>query len=116
MKIKIRVYQIDLQEDRKNVKFQPFSIMRKRMGISNNEVDASIYKKVFDGEVPCERLEDVYSLLNAAEKPEGYSGHSLSVSDVVEVEDRRDLSLKLFYVDTLGFKLIGFLNLVQLIY
>ena len=87
--MKVRLYQIDPQEDRKNVKFQSFKVMRERSGTPNNDVDASIYKKVFDGDVFCERLEDIHRVFMSSNlaRLKGFTGHSLAVSDVLEVED-----------------------------
>lgn len=111
--MKVRLYQIDPQEDRKNVKFQSFKVMRERSGTPNNDVDASIYKKVFDGDVFCERLEDIHRVFMSSNlaRLKGFTGHSLAVSDVLEVEDKFDRSLRHYYVDDMGMKLVGFLPL-----
>lgn len=101
--MKIKVFQISKDKDTNNVKFKSLDEARKRNNSVN--IDPSIYLKVFDGEVPCESLEEVYRLFNAPSRPKGFTGHSLSVSDVVEVEDQR------LYVDTLGFKVVEFLPL-----
>lgn len=65
------------------------------------EVDASLYQKVFDGELDCDDLEEAYEILNS-EPPSGYTGHSLSVSDVVKTADG------FFYCDSYEFKPIEF--------
>ena len=48
------------------------------------EVDSKIYDKVYDKEVDCSNLEEVYTMLNI-NHPSDYRGRSLSVSDVVGV-------------------------------
>ena len=46
-------------------------------------------------------LEYIFSLFNIASKPESYVGHSLSISDIVELDGVR------YYVDGIGFKKIS---------
>ena len=78
--MRIKVYQIDDKKDINNLKFRCFGET-----VRNGKIDASIYKCVFHGDVDAETLEDVFSLLNSAELPGTYQGHSLSVSDIVEI-------------------------------
>ena len=47
-------------------------------------------------------LEKIYCLLNQREKPANYSGHSLSVSDVVYIRQGGEGGL--YYVDAIGFR------------
>lgn len=67
--------------------------MVKRMGL---KVKHENYKVVYDGDLDAEDPEDVYVALQGR-KPEGYRGHSLSVSDVIEFGGR------FFYCDSYGF-------------
>ena len=53
------------------------------------EIDSAIYDEVFSGTVGCTDLEDVYRMFNV-DRPKGYTGRSLSVSDVVQVTAGRD--------------------------
>ena len=50
-------------------------------------------------------LESIYAKFNV-EHPEGFTGHSLSMSDVVELYD--DAGSAFHYVDRFGFKEINF--------
>ena len=60
------------------------------------------YQKVYTGPLaPKDTLEDLYSRLNQDEKPEGYAGHSLSVSDVVILS--RDGTNTAHFCDSVGF-------------
>lgn len=60
------------------------------------------YKQVYDGNIDAEEnvintLEKVYSMFNAY-RPKDFKGHSLSVSDVVELDGEK------YYVDRFGWK------------
>lgn len=92
--MKIKVYQIDNALDRYDTGFMSYDSVIKKAG----RVDPSIYKTVFNGNVDANNLEDVYAICNT-NHPVGYNGHSLSVGDVVEVEDG-----SCHYCDSFGFK------------
>ena len=77
----IRIYQVNMKRDTNNVAFMRYELLEKLQG--SQSVDSKIYDKVFDGEVDCQTLEDVYQMFNL-NHPEGYKDRSLSVSDVVE--------------------------------
>lgn len=47
---------------------------------------AEIYGCVYDGDLQTDDLEEIFAILNI-EHPDDYKGHSLSVSDIVELED-----------------------------
>jgi hypothetical protein len=63
------------------------------------------YDAVYDGELDTNDLEAIYSKFNI-DHPEGFTGHSLSISDVVEIYD--DSGRGFHYVDRIGFKEIEF--------
>lgn len=63
------------------------------------------YEAVYDGEVESNDLESIYAKFNI-EHPEGFTGHSLSMSDVLELYD--DTGSEFHYVDRFGFKQINF--------
>lgn len=71
------------------------------------EPDSAVYDKVYSGDVKCRNLEDVFTLFNSR-RPEGFRGHSLSVSDVVEVEDAAGITPGFYFCDSFGFKEIPF--------
>ena len=66
---------------------------------------AEQYQVVYDGAVETNDLETLYTKFNT-EWPEGYTGHSLSMSDVLELYDRESSSF--YYVDRFGFKQVDF--------
>lgn len=70
----------------------------KRKGLSVNYSD---YESRYKGELkPGESLDTLYERFNLYH-PEGFTGHSLSVSDVIVIEDVTEK--KAFYVDSVGF-------------
>lgn len=90
--MKVRIYQINKELDTENALFMGFDFAEKHGG-----VDSSVYKCVFDGSLNCLDIEEVYALCNT-EHPIGYNGHSLSVSDIVELDDG------CYFCDSIGFK------------
>jgi len=95
--MKITVYQM---QDRHDFKFMGFDYIVKQQD-GNTLMDHSIYKEVYSGEVNATNLNEVYSLLNF-NHPKDFTGHSLSVSDIVRTPSG------LFFVDSFGFKQIEF--------
>lgn len=92
--MRIKVYQIDNKLDRYNTGFRSYDSVMKTAG----RVDPSIYKTVYDGNVDADNLEAIYTLCNT-DHPVGYNGHSMSVGDVVELEDG-----SCHFCDSFGFK------------
>ncbi len=98
--MRIKVYQINKDLDRHDASFISYDSTLKAAG----RVDSSIYKTVYDGDIECAGLEDVFQKLNGDEPPE-YQGHSLSVSDVVEVcDENAGVPKGSYFCDTIGFK------------
>lgn len=59
------------------------------------------YQCVYDGTMNTNDLEALFEIFNV-EQPEGYKGHSLSISDVLELYDEK--RSQFFYVDSAGFQ------------
>ena len=59
------------------------------------------YTQVFDGDLGTTDLEEIY-LMCQDNRPVGYRGHSLSLSDVVELYDKN--GSKFYYCDRVGFR------------
>ena len=98
--MRIKVYQVESRLDSKGVKFCSYDSAMKLASV----IDPSIYECVFDGNLEASHLEDVFEALNC-EHPVGYRGHSLSVSDIVEVlESTDEVDIGCYYCDSLGFK------------
>ena len=91
--MKIRVFQL---REASPLTFMNFEEPSKRGGVKSKD-----YRQVYGGTVFAENLEDVFRLCNT-ELPYGYHGHSLSVSDLVEICDGKDKGF--YFVDSIGFK------------
>lgn len=96
------IYQIKRGEEYHDLRFEPFERLVKQ-GVTP---DFNNYEKVYEGSnaILNTRSNDINAKLEAVfekfniDHPEDFRGHSLSVSDVVIMED------KPFYVDRVGFK------------
>lgn len=102
----IKIYQINSDRDVNRVLFVGLDRIEKWQGSS--DVDSSLYDKVYEGTVDCKSLEDVYHMFNMNRPPE-FTGHSLSVSDVVEIcDETSSLACGFYFCDSIGFKKIDF--------
>lgn len=95
---RVRILQIPAPMDDSNKeiflkKFASLSLL-KRMGM---EFNPNIYTEVYCGEMDVDKPEDVYMKLQWV-KPQGYNGHSLSVSDLVQMDG------KTYFCDSFGFE------------
>ena len=79
--MRINIYQIDGDKDTNRVKFEGYEETLKYGGIN-----PAIYKCVFHGDVDGD-LEAVYCTFNHPDHPGTFQGHSLSLSDIIEVVD-----------------------------
>ena len=93
---KIKVYQLPIEHP---AKFMRYGFVEEKNIIPK----IGDYSLVWEGEVAdYTELDVIYRMLNAERMPEGFKGHSLSVSDVVEVDG------KFFYCDSIGWKDFSF--------
>ena len=95
-----RIWQLNPESDIL-MRFIDYDEMVEKFG----EPNMRNYEAVYDGEVETNDLENIYAKFNV-EHPEGFTGHSLSMSDVVELYD--DAGSEFHYVDRIGFKQINF--------
>lgn len=100
--MEMKVFQIDHDLDVNRMSFMKLAIADPS-GTKN--IDSGIYKPVYETEIepaagtePIEILEDFFRQLNIGERPDGYSGHTLSVSDVVQ------LGPDFYFCDSFGFE------------
>ena len=99
----IAIYQIDPDRDENNVAFLNYENLERFQGSA--ALRSEIYDKVFEGEVECGTLEEVYQMFNL-DHPDGYRGRSLSVSDVVEVVGKEKSTFH--FCDSIGFREVDF--------
>ena len=100
-----RVWQLKPESDLR-MRFISLADFCKEFG----EPQMSDYQTVYDGEVETNDLEALYTKFNTAHPP-GYAGHSLSMSDVLELYDENGSNF--FYCDRFGFQEIGFTSSEQ---
>ena len=96
-KMKIRIFQIDSEKDTNHLLFKNY-----QEAMNSGGVDSSIYRQIYGGTVNCSSLEDVFFLCTSGQKPAGYYGHSLSVSDMIEVCDGENKGF--YFCDSFGFQ------------
>ncbi|MCI9126159.1 MAG: DUF3846 domain-containing protein [Eubacterium sp.] len=101
--MKIKIYQINKERDRRDLKFMDLDYTKCVM--KSPEIDVTIYDRVFVGDVECNDLEEVYHLFNE-EGHRLHRGHSLSVSDIVEVDTGSITNF--YFCDSFGFKMVSF--------
>lgn len=105
--MRIRIYQINSELDKNSVKYSGYDDLQKLQGSA--DIDSGIYKNVYYGDVDAKDLEDIYQLFNSKRVPT-HQGHSLSVSDVIQVleSDNERLNNKCFFCDSVGFRTVDF--------
>lgn len=105
---KCRIYQLKPDVD-VLIKFIGYDELMEHFG----KPDPDNYRVVYEGEVETNNLEELFAKFNL-DLPIGYNGHSLSMSDVVELYD--DSGSSFHYVDRFGFKEIFFQPREQQLY
>lgn len=103
--MKIRIYQISLERDSNKVAFMALDTLPKLQ--KTEGVNSSLYDRVYEADVDCSNLEDVFKLFNL-NLPAEYTGRSLSVSDVVEVVDAPEIEAGFYFCDSVGFQRVDF--------
>ncbi|MPN19567.1 hypothetical protein SDC9_166938 [bioreactor metagenome] len=96
----VRIWQLKADSDF-SMRFISFDEFEKQFGQPDKNSDEVIY----DGSLPTNNLDAIYEICNS-NHPNSYKGHSLSMSDVVEMYDEN--GSEFHYVDRFGFKEIGF--------
>lgn len=92
---KVAIYQIKENASDKHDKiFKPYEWVKTKFGA----VDMDDYCCVYCGNRIVDGLDDIFTEFNVNPKPMGYRGHSLSVSDIVEVDGKR------WYCDIIGWE------------
>lgn len=103
--MKIKIYQIDMERDEHRIAMMGYEETLARL--NSDSIDSALYDLVFDGEVQATDLEAVYAKFNL-DHPAGYTGRSMSVSDVVQVMESSTAKEGFFFCDSIGFKEIPF--------
>ena len=93
---KFEIYQIKSGEEYRDKRFTDYNSLSASPAIED-------YDLVYSGsmsELGVSNLEEIYAKFNL-NHPEGFTGHSLSVSDIVVLHNEGD---KYYYVDSVGYK------------
>ena len=101
----IDIYQVNMERDTNRIAFMDYDSIARFQG--SPDIDCKVYDKVFEGDVDCNTLEEVYQKFNL-DHPKGYKGRSLSVSDVVEVKDKIKVDIGFYYCNDIGFRKVDF--------
>ena len=95
--VRYELYQIQDGTPSADLMFYPYSYLEQH----GHSVQAQDYSKVYEGTLPPgQGLEDLYAKFNV-DRPEDFTGRSLSMSDVVVMYGA---SVTAYYVDTFGFQ------------
>ena len=97
--MRVRLYQVR-EDAAPNLLFRSREAFRDQYG---EHIPAEVYRKVFDGDLAVKDPEQVFVMFNTAH-PEGYSGRSMSVSDVVEFAEEGSF----YFCDIFGFDRVQF--------
>lgn len=97
--MRTKIYQINSKRDVNRIKFESLDRLERYQGSS--AVDPSIYDEVFNAEIDETDFEDIFQRFNTEGHPL-HRGHSLSVSDIVVIEEGA------YYCDSVGFRQVDF--------
>ena len=93
---KVRIHQLKPKAAPEK-KFICYALLCQRFG----GISPEDYQVIYDGQLDTDDLNRLYEVFNAETLPRGYTGHRLSVSDVVELYDRN--GSEYWYLDEEGF-------------
>lgn len=97
----IRIFQINRDRDINKIAFMTYDWIKDKFNFS-------IYDEVWSGEVPnkYKTLDGIYTMFNL-EHPKDFKGHSLSISDIVQIAQTEIEEAGYYYCDSFGWKKIG---------
>ena len=100
--MKIRIFQINHDRDAQHIKFCGLE------ELGDRKIDPASYDRVFAGEIEGSTMEDVFRRFNTEGHPL-HRGHSLSVSDIVELcEPVGNYAAGFYFCDSFGFEKVDF--------
>lgn len=109
--MRITIYQIIQELDQDRLMFMPLSYFQKN---GYPSPPAEIYESVFCGETEAATLEEIYQFFNRTDEVNtfhlekiGFTGRSISVSDILEIQDSLEKS-HIYFCDTFGFRQVSF--------
>ena len=99
----IALYQIIPELDNNHLMFRELDCIKI---FGDNAIPAELYENVYIGEVNANSPKDIFRIFNL-KHPKDYRGRSLSVSDVIEIQDVPDSS-HFYFCDPIGFTEVEF--------
>ena len=95
--MKFKIYQ--LKKEHNDAMFLSLDMLKH----FNLEFDFSKYKKVYEGNMHVDDLDHIFTIFNV-DRPADFNGHSLSVSDIVQVIESETIELGYYFCDSFGWK------------
>lgn len=92
------IYQMKRNCLTQHYRFMPLQFLQQ----NNTDPNIEMYDKVYTAKLENKTLEDIYMEFNI-HHPQDFLGHSLSVSDVIAIENP-DRTITAYYVDSVGFQ------------
>jgi|GEM_PF-2541632 len=101
--MKIIIYQTDLEYSKQFIPYLGWSHL---LSQDFKHVPAILYQQVYSYEAEKETFEQIFTRFNV-NHPVGYTGRSMSVSDVIEIKEA-DKDSQYYFCDTFGFVRVPF--------
>ena len=99
----VKIYQINTDRDVQRRAFLGTVALKRLFG--GNEIDRSLYDRMWEGRFTLTALDDVFTAFNADDRPNRRQMRSLSVSDIVEISDAADEALNgTWFCDSMSWK------------
>lgn len=95
--MKFKIYQ--LKDEHKDAMFLSLDMLKH----FNLEFNFENYKEVYEGNMHTDGLNGVYAIFNI-DRPADFKGHSLSVSDIVQVIESNNVEAGYYFCDSFGWK------------
>ena len=95
--MKFKIYQLKKEHD--DAMFLSLDMLKH----FNLEFDFSKYKEVYEGNMNANGLGDLFAIFNI-DRPADFKGHSLSVSDVIQIIESDKVEAGYYFCDSFGWK------------
>lgn len=95
--MKFKIYQLKKEHD--DAMFLSLDMLKH----FNLEFDFSKYKEVYEGNMNVDGLGDLFAIFNI-DQPADFKGHSLSVSDIVQIIESNKVETGYYFCDSFGWK------------
>ena len=90
----IKIFQINTNRDKNKIVFMSYDWIK-------DKFDFSIYDEIWSGEIKYKTLDDIFRIFNL-EHPKDFKGHSLSISDIIQIAKTEIEEEGFYYCDNYG--------------